>query len=242
MSRIRFHLVIYRYEAILAMAILLLTGSIAVSSKDSERAFPPAQRYPYKIALTFDDGPHAGHTERLLDVLRKQNVRATFFVVGSQVIKHPELLKKISAQGHEIENHTNVHPNLKKLSRGRIRHELEITSELIKQITGQKCVYFRPPGGRYNSKVLEVARSLGLRMALWTVFPKDHQETDYNIIAQRILSKAHDGAVVILHSGITPTVAALPVVIKELRDKGYYFATLSQLEELYPRDKLAWLK
>ncbi|MBN1621090.1 MAG: polysaccharide deacetylase family protein [Endomicrobiales bacterium] len=242
MFKVRLHLVVYRYEIILAFIILILTGSIAVSSRDNERAFPPVQRYPYKIAITFDDGPHQKYTKELLAFLKKYNIKATFFVVGDQVIKYPQLARLISLYGHEIENHTTTHPNLTKLPEKNIKEELVMTRELIKNIAEQKSKYFRPPGGHYDNKVIEVAKDLGLRMVLWTVFPKDHGNTQADIISERILEQAHDGGVILLHSGSKQTLEALPKVIKELRYRGYHFVTISQLHNSNKEKELVWLK
>ena len=154
MFNIRFNLVVYRYEVILVSVILLLTGSLAISSRSRQKAFPPIQRYPYKIALTFDDGPHPVYTRHIIDLLRRENVKATFFVVGDQLIKYPHLLKFIDSEGHEIENHTTSHPNLTKLIDTQIKSELAVTKELIKNITKKESRYFRPPGGNYNKNVL----------------------------------------------------------------------------------------
>ena len=242
MFKVRFRLVIYRYEIIIVMIILFLTGGIAVSSRDVHKALSAEDRYPFKIALTFDDGPHPGYTEKLLEILKENNVKATFFVVGSQVIKHPELLLNISSYGHEIANHTLTHPDLRHKKSYEIKKELSMTNLLIHNITGQKCSYFRPPGGRYSKEVIRIAGEVGLKMVLWTVFPKDHQERNSKIIVSKVMSQASDGGVIILHSGVKPTLKALPRIIQKLRLKGYSFTTVSQLRDLSSSNKLVWLR
>ncbi|MCB4792846.1 MAG: polysaccharide deacetylase family protein [Elusimicrobia bacterium] len=242
MYKINLHLVVYRYEIILAIIIFLLTGSFAISSKDQENAFPPMQRYPYKIAVTFDDGPHPKFTQQLLSALKKEDAKATFFIVGEQAVKYPELLKLISNSGHEIESHTMTHPNLKHLTNAQVKNELLLTKAIIKNMTNQDSLYYRPPGGQYNGQTLQIGKTLDLKMALWTDFPKDHEQTDPNIVRERVLSQATDGGVIILHSGMEATVKALPKIIKELKDKGYYFVTLSQLNNCHYKNEIAWLK
>ena len=242
MYKINFHFVVYRYEAILAMIIFLLTGSFAMSSKDSQIAFPPVQRYPYSIAVTFDDGPHPEYTERILKILAEKHVPATFFVVGSQVFKHPGLARRISSCGHEIESHTMNHPNLKHLKQEQIKNELVMAQKIIRNVTGQESLYFRPPGGQFDKKVLSAASEMNLDMVLWTVFPKDHQEKNPEIIKKIVLEQSVDGGVIILHSGVDATIAALPEIIDELKNRGFRFLTVSQLKNESKKVQLAWLR
>lgn len=244
MRKFNINFVIYRYEAILTIIILLLTGSIAVSSRDSEKKKipPPEPQAPYRIAITFDDGPHPVYTEQLLSILKANNVRATFFVVGKQAMMYPALLREIAAGGHEIEVHTLTHRNLTRLNVAEIRKELFDTSELIRGIAGRRAVYFRPPGGQYNTKVVKAAEALNLSMVLWTVFPKDHEEDDKDIIIKRVMSQAADGGVILFHDGREPTYEAIPLVVKRLRDKGFGFVTVSELASEKRGDQTAWLK
>ena len=243
MFKINFHLVIYRYEIILALIVLLLTGSIVVSSKDRAKDFAFRDpRYPYKIALTFDDGPHPVYTDRLISVLRQNKVPATFFVVGKMALQHPELVEELSLAGHEIEVHGFTHTNLTKLSERDVEKELNETRSIIEDITGKKCFFFRPPGGQFNDKVIKEASLLGEEMVLWSVFPKDHEENDPEIIIQRVMAQAADGGVVLLHSGRDPTIAALPEIIKRLREKGFEFVTVVELRSSATHSQLAWLK
>jgi peptidoglycan-N-acetylglucosamine deacetylase len=242
MRKFNFNFVIYRYEAILTIIILLLTGSIAVSSRDAEKLIPPEPKAPYSIAITFDDGPHPVYTEQLLNILKANNVHATFFVVGKQAMVYPALLREIAAGGHEIEVHTLTHRNLTHLKVDEIRKELFDTSELIRGIAGRRAGFFRPPGGQYNVKVVKAAESLNLSMVLWTVFPKDHEENDKDIIVKRVMSQATDGGVILFHDGREPTYEALPIIVKQLRDKGYGFVTISELTAENRGDKTAWLK
>jgi len=241
MFKIDFHMVIYRYEVILAAIILLLTGGIAVSSRNTDNAFPPEQRYPYRIALTFDDGPHVGYTKKLIDVLSRYNAKATFFVVGIRLEQNPELAKQLSNAGHEIENHTYNHKNLAHLNDSEIEEELMHHRMLIRNITHRDSCFFRPPGGQYDTKVVDVAYKNGLSMILWTVFTKDHDEKDPKIIVQRALDQATDGGVVLLHSGSDATVAALPAILKELNSRGYKFVTVADLYRDRKTHNFAWL-
>ncbi len=202
MLKIDFHLVIYRYEIIVAFIVLLLTGSIVVSSKDFVQDFAfQNPRYPHKIALTFDDGPHPYYTDKLIDVLAENKVHATFFIVGRMAMEYPQLIEELSVAGHELEVHGFLHKNLTKLSDEGIEKELGMARSVIEDISGKKCLFYRPPGGQYNERVKMIADSMGQAMVLWFVFPKDHEEENPDIIIKRVLEQASDGGVVLMHSG-----------------------------------------
>ncbi|MHB9154723.1 MAG: polysaccharide deacetylase family protein [Endomicrobiales bacterium] len=243
MFKINLSFVIYRYELILAMIVLLLTGSVVVSSRDRQEDLPAPSRYcPYRIALTFDDGPHPYYTDRLITVLEKENVKASFFLVGRLAVQYPELVQHLSLAGHELDVHTFTHRNLARLSGDEVRRELSLTARVIEGITKRRTVFFRPPGGQYDAKVLAAASATGQHMVLWTVFPKDHEENDPDVIVQKVLAQASDGGVVLLHSGRDATLEALPRIITALRQKGYAFVTVSQLAEKQAPGQLARLK
>jgi peptidoglycan-N-acetylglucosamine deacetylase len=243
MFKIKFHLVIYRYEIILASIILMLTGSIVVSSKDKVKDFTFRDpRYPYKIALSFDDGPHPYFTDRIVDILSENKAPATFFVVGRMALEYPQLVEELTVSGNEVEGHSFNHTNLTKFSQKEITKDLNMTRGLIEDLSGKKSFFFRPPGGDYDLKVEKAAGSVGEEMVLWSVFPKDHEENDPEIIVDRVLKQASDGGVVLLHSGREPTLIALPIIIKELRERGYQFVTVMQLRSDSPSKQYAWLK
>ena len=225
----KFNLVICRYHVVLAVAAVLIFWGIAVASRDAELLFLPLHRYPYRIALTFDDGPHDGYTGRLISVLDKANVPATFFIVGSCLEQRPELARALRDHGHELGGHTMTHRNLCRLPEREVAAELSRMRELVRLQCGSDCRLFRPPGGRYDEKVLDVARKLELSLVLWTVFPRDHEENDPAAIARRVLEQADDGGIILLHSGRQPTIDALPHIITALRRRGYRFVTVSEL-------------
>lgn len=235
--------VVYRYEAIVAIIILILTGSISVSSPDAEFSSIPFKNYPFSIALTFDDGPHPFYTDNILAILKQYMVPATFFVVGSQSEKYPFLLKKISLYGHEIAGHTYSHRNLTHLGNKEIAEELVKTYSIINMLTGQDNNLFRPPGGNYNQNTINIAKNLGFSIILWTVFPRDHEENIPENIVSRVLEQATDGGVILLHSGRMATIKALPIIIKELRSRGYNFLTVSEIYKSVSDKKTSyWIK
>lgn len=233
LSRLPFRIVLRRYEAILAASVMLLSGAVIPSSWD-----PPMETLPVPviqekgrpwIALTFDDGPHPVMTEKLLNVLEKEKVPATFFVVGKMAERYPQILERIARSGNEVANHTYHHPRLSRLDDKDIISELAQTRAVIQRITGKDSLLFRPPGGDYTRRTLKVTSQAGYKMVLWSILTKDVQGATADAIENRILRGADDGAIVLMHSGMPHTIAAMPDVISQLRQKGYQFVTVSQI-------------
>ncbi|MFB0525848.1 MAG: polysaccharide deacetylase family protein [bacterium] len=221
-----------RYRVILVMAFLLLMGMVAIISRKSEmelRSLPFSPEDFKEIALTFDDGPDPKATPKILDMLNKEGVKATFFVVGKMVEKYPWLLKRIWKEGHDIGNHTYNHPDLTKLFKEDILEELDKTRILIKKITGKDIYLFRPPGGRYDNKVIVATTLTGYKMILWTDYPGDYGCPSIKVIYQRTVSKAEDEGIILLHNGLDTTLEALPKIISELKKGKYRFVTISEL-------------
>lgn len=182
------------------------------------------------IALTFDDGPHQVFTEAILKVLEQEGARATFFVVGKQVKIFPELLQEIARSGNEIGNHTYNHYNLTTLDDEQVNYEIKTNEELIHSITGLTPRFFRPPGGHYNYNVVEVAKENGEDMALWSIHTNDTDRPTSEYICRRVLRNVEDRSVILLHSGVQQTLDALPLLVRELKKKGFRLVTLSELD------------
>ncbi len=162
---------------------------------------------PGELALTFDDGPNAAWTPRLLETLAKHDVRATFFLLGSRAQAQPELVRRIAAAGHTIGNHSWSHPKLSWTPAGRVREELQRTSEALQQIVGAPVRYFRPPFGARRPAVFRIARELDLTPVLWNAMTSDWSQPSAEGIAKR-LAKKIDGlerrgraANIVLHDG-----------------------------------------
>lgn len=185
------------------------------------------------IALTFDDGPHAGFTDRLLSVLAVHGVRATMFMIGRNVVKHPGLARRAHELGHEVVNHTYTHRRLRDLTEAQIRWELEAGAEAIARETGVRPRFFRPPGGEYDERVLRIAKEFGLTMVLWTADGGDFTTAAGNPPAQTIVDKvvreSRPGGIVILHDPMPSTLAAIPEIVARLESQGLRFATVSEM-------------
>lgn len=182
------------------------------------------------VALTFDDGPRPGYVEPILGILREKGVRATFFLVGRYVLEHPELVRAIDAEGHTVANHTFYHNNLTSLPPENVYREWRLCNEAVEQVIGKKPRFARPPGGRYNDFVAERAAEEGLRIVLWTNNPGDYSASlDGPSLARKVLSKAKEGDIVLLHVGVAPTIDALPGIIDGYREKGFSFVVVDEM-------------
>ena len=181
---------------------------------------------PPKIALTFDDGPNAACTGRLLDGLKERNVRATFFVIGKNVQANPKLIKRIHEEGHMIGNHTYSHMQLKSGCLEAFKEELVKTNEIISGITGEEVLFVRPPYGTWE-KSLEA--ELNMFPVLWTIDPMDWCSSNSDGITRKVLSKAKENSIILMHDSYSSTVTAALRVIDELQKQGYEFVTVDEL-------------
>ena len=184
---------------------------------------------PY-IAMTFDDGPSAENTPRLLEMLKQRNIKATFFLIGQNVASNPDLVRRILAEGHEIGNHSWTHPQLSRLSDQKVTAEITKTQDAIKDASGFTPTLLRPPYGAITSRQREwIENQFGLSIILWSVDPFDWKRPGASVISQRILSQARPGAIILSHDIHKQTVDAMPATLDGLMRKGFKFVTVSQL-------------
>ncbi len=184
------------------------------------------------VALTFDDGPNPPYTGQILGILDRYQVPATFFCVGLPASAHAADIARMAADGHGLGNHTWSHPFLPDLSQDQLAEQLDRTDEVIARAAGQRPGLFRPP---YGSRSPDVLRWLGGRPApvvLWDVDPSDWARPGAAVIAGRVLLRARPGTIILLHDGggdRSQTVAALPLVIEGLLDRGFRFTRAADL-------------
>jgi peptidoglycan/xylan/chitin deacetylase (PgdA/CDA1 family) len=172
------------------------------------------------VALTFDDGP-GRYTDKLLKAMKKQDVRATFFIVGQMAKPRASILKKIEKNGSEIANHTYAHNG----TEGALMNGLKKTDKIVKKATGRNTVLMRPPGGAINS----VTRRCGKPIILWSVDPKDWRDRNANTVYNRVMDGTRSGGIVLLHDIHPTSVDAAIRIMKSLKEKGYAFVTVSEL-------------
>lgn len=219
---------------IIAISIILIASLKNPVSCNDEVFIKNGSRDKKLIALTFDDGPHPKETNEVLDVLKKYNVKATFFVAGKHVNWYPKPIIRASKEGHEIGNHTFNHPDISNLSQQQLEEEIEKCEKIIKEVTGVKPTLFRPPYGSYNQKTLgEIASKYKYKIVLWTtVDARDWQNPKAYKIADTIIDNAKNGDIVLLHDYATNnTVEALDILIPKMIEKGYKFVTVSEMIE-----------
>ncbi len=180
------------------------------------------------IYLTFDDGPLPGPTDEVLNILDHEEVKATFFLVGSRVDESPFLAQDIKNRGHDIGNHTYYHPNLTWLSPEQIRAEILAASWTIERHTGVKPLFSRAPGGNVSKPVNAALLEAGLVSTLWTINPGDLGGAGRSHITNLCIAQAKPGAVILLHEFSAETRAALPLLIRGLKAQGWRFGTLSE--------------
>lgn len=185
-----------------------------------------AQEEVLKIAITFDDGPHPSYTEQLLDGLKERGIHATFFVTGEHAELHPDIIKRMQEEGHLIGNHTYSHIQLTKSNREKFKEELVRTNEVLKEITGEEVEFVRPPYGSWDKSF---EKELNMFPVLWNVDPLDWCSGNVSCIVERIVSKAGENDIILMHDYYDTSVTAALKAIDELMEKGYTFVTVDEI-------------
>lgn len=179
-----------------------------------------------KICLTFDDGPHPYYTEQLLDGLKERGVKATFFVTGEHAVLHPDVIKRMSEEGHTIGNHTYSHMQLKSSNREAFKEELLKTNEVLEKITGDEVVYVRPPYGTWDKKL---EQELNMIPVLWNVDPLDWCSDDAVCVAGKVIAKAQENDIILMHDYYESSVTAALEIVDELLEDGFLFVTVEEI-------------
>ena len=182
------------------------------------------------IAMTFDDGPHATDTAKLLDMAAKRHIKLTFFVLGQCVQQNPAVLQREVAEGHEIGNHSWSHPNLAKLSDQAVFNQLQRTEDIIFKTAGVKPNLMRPPYGELTKRQrIWVNHKFGYKVILWDVDPLDWKRPGPDVVVRRIIAATRPGSIILSHDIHPPTIEAMPQVFDALLAKGFKFVTVSEL-------------
>ena len=235
------------YNLPMFSALAGVTGLAAAVSAGYQSMSPTGQWYgrtftglpavSKKLALTYDDGPNDPHTLRLLEVLAKHGVRATFFLIGRYVQQTPDIVREIARAGHVIGNHTFHHPNLIFASAAQTRAELQQCTQVLTEAVGEHSRLFRPPFGGRRPVTLRVARSLGLEPVMWNVTGWDWRGKPAEYVEHKVCRKVRGGDVILLHDGShaafgadrSQTVIVTDRLISTYRSQGYEFVTIPQM-------------
>lgn len=183
------------------------------------------------VAITVDDGPYPQATERILDVLRDEGIKATFFVLGRSAESYPDLVERTAKEGHEIATHGYSHRNMARMSAEECRQEWERAEKTLSARGIAKPTLFRPPSGAYGDTLVRTASACGYRVILWDVDPRDWEGASTDTIVKRITEQVKAGSIILLHDGQYPihSAEALRIVIPRLKKEGYSFVTVSQM-------------
>ena len=179
-----------------------------------------------KIALTFDDGPSVAWTPVLLDGLKERGVKATFFLIGENADKNPEIVKRMAEEGHLIGNHTYHHVELTKVSENEARLELADTSAVIVRITGKEPEYMRPPFGAWQRKL---GREIQMLPVLWTIDPLDWTTENQDEIVNKVVTEAEENDIILLHDCYKSSIEAGLRIVDILQEEGFVFVTVDEL-------------
>ena len=179
-----------------------------------------------KVAITFDDGPSGKYTKKLLDGLKKRKVKATFFLIGENVKRYPEIVKRMKKEGHLIGNHTYHHVELTSLPEDKARQEVEQTDQTISKITCEHVAYMRPPFGAWKK---EMETELEVMPVLWTVDPLDWTTKNVDEIVRKVVTQTKENDIILLHDCYDSSVKAAFRIIDQLGDRGFAFVTAEEL-------------
>ena len=187
------------------------------------------ERDDNKIAITFDCAWGVDYTDKIIETVNRFGIKCTFFAVQFWVEKYPEYVKKIHDNGIEIGTHSATHSHMAKMSASEIKEELLSSSEAIEKIIEDKVTLFRAPFGEYDDQVIDTAKEQGLSTIQWDVDSLDWKDLSAEQIATRIISKVRSGSIILCHNNGLHTAEALPLIITDLKNKGYEFVTVGEL-------------
>ncbi len=183
------------------------------------------------VALTFDHSWGNTFTPAILDTLKENNLKVTFFIMGPWAQKFPEVARRMVADGHEIASHGYRHENYGDMPPQWVREDMEKAHAQIKEVTGVEPTLIRPPNGDYSQQSLKVADELGYKTIIWNVDSLDWKNPGQEVIIERVVKRLKPGAIILLHASDTPvqTAAALPVLIAKIKEQGYEIVTVGTL-------------
>jgi peptidoglycan/xylan/chitin deacetylase (PgdA/CDA1 family) len=212
--------------AVLGLIVLLAVASHPVISADNAAEIPVDTKY---LALTFDDGPKQGTTDRLLDGLKERGANATFFLVGEWAALNQDLVRRMRDEGHQIGNHTWSHVRLEGADTEKLLQEIQHNETLLREILGGEGYWLRPP---YGAIAPELAKQVKVPMIKWSVDPRDWESRDRKKIVEAVLAEVEPNSIILLHDIYPASVEAALELIDLLQSEGYWFVTVKELMKL----------
>lgn len=235
---------ISKKKTILAAAVLVLAGLLGVHYREEGTILPTSssvggrelpiycvQTEEPKIALTFDAAWGNDDTKKIMEILKKHDVKVTFFMTGGWVEAYPDDVKMILAEGHDLGNHSQNHKNMSQISDSEKENEIMSVHDKVKELTGYDMFLFRPPYGDYDSKLIHVARKCNYYAIQWDVDSLDWKDYGVESIIKTVTQNEHlgNGSIILCHNGAKYTAQALETLITTLKDAGYEFVPVSEL-------------
>ena len=214
------------------IGILAALCLLCFSSSAQGEVYRSVKTDSMQIALTFDDGPHPFLTQRILDILSKYDVKATFFMVGENVINYPDAARAVLAAGHEVGNHTFSHVHVKGLSKNGVLEELGRCEDALEELCEYRPHLFRPPEGAIDDYAVHCSDDFDYTLILWSLDTRDWENKDAEQIAQTVLSSVSPGDIILMHDYIgrkSKTPEALEILLPKLIEMGYEPVTVSRL-------------
>lgn len=211
--------------------INISTDNIVQTSAKVTKELPiyNVQTEEKKVALTFDCAWSADDMEQILQILEENNVKATFFIVGTWIDKYPEVVKQISEKGHDVANHSDTHAHVANITYQKNVEEIQNCANKIETITGKKSTLYRGPYGEYNDTVLKAANDEGHMTIQWNIDTLDWKDLTANEMIDRISKKIEPGSIILLHNGTTHTADSLQGIIDYIKKQGYEMVKVSDL-------------
>ncbi len=197
-----------------------------------------------RVALTFDDGPDSVYTPQILDILRKEKVKATFFIIGERAKLFPDVVKRMAKEGHIIGNHSMTHPNIIKLNNQQTAKEIKDCENVVNSLAGYLPALFRSPYGSLDPEKVQEIGKLKVKIIAWNVDSLDWKSLTAEQVKTNILENVREGSIILQHSSgseeenLTGSVAALKDVIKILKKEGYKFVTVPELLDIPYKKKV----
>ena len=217
--------------AFVAICLMTSTGKQAVKTATEPRELPiySVETEKKQVAISFDAAWGNEQTEDLLNILRKYNVKATFFLVGDWVDNFPDDVKKIAKAGHDVGNHSDSHPHMTQISQEEQKTQIKDCNDKIEKLTGECPKLFRAPYGDYNNSAVESVRSLNMYCVQWDIDSLDWKDPSPSEMVDRIVPNLQNGSIILMHNGAKNTPEALPMIIEAVKESGYEFVPLSEL-------------
>lgn len=226
------------------LLFIVINSNVFAETKNKDSHIYAANRNAGKyIALTFDDGPHPKYTDMILDILKENDAKATFFVIGKNAQQYPELILRENEEGHEIGNHTYSHPDMKGISVDKAVEEIMLTQDVISDITGKRPTLFRSPGGIFSDELVLILESIECKPVLWSwrQDTRDWALPSVKSIVDTVINNIRDGDIILFHDYNmkgSPTPDALKIILPKLKEMGYNFVTVSELISINGQDEI----